>query len=101
MFDRTPLHNFHATRSLPRTGIAALCAAVTAAFACAQPAPEPTPTPPPPPAAAEPTIVPDTRIASAPRVPPDDPRPPTGIEEELDLIRPGLAIKRKFDQIAD
>lgn len=29
-----------------------------------------------------------------------DPLPPTGIEQELDAIRPGIALKRKFDEIA-
>lgn len=28
-------------------------------------------------------------------------QPPTGIEEELEFIRPGVAIKRKFDEIAE
>jgi len=29
-----------------------------------------------------------------------DPRPPTGIAQELDQIRPGIALKRRFDEIA-
>ncbi len=37
---------------------------------------------------------------AAPALPPRDPLPPTGVEEELDLIRPGLALKRKFDELA-
>jgi hypothetical protein len=32
--------------------------------------------------------------------PPDDPLPPTGAEEELAQIRPGVAIKREFDRLA-
>ncbi|MFG0284202.1 MAG: carbohydrate porin [Phycisphaerales bacterium JB039] len=31
---------------------------------------------------------------------PSDPLPPTGIEAELERMRPGTAIKRKFDEIA-
>lgn len=31
---------------------------------------------------------------------PNDPAPPTGVEEELADIRPGLALKRKFDELA-
>ncbi|MBS0196745.1 MAG: hypothetical protein JSR77_08305 [Planctomycetes bacterium] len=29
-----------------------------------------------------------------------DPLPPTGVEDELEEIRPGLAIKKKFDELA-
>ncbi|MCC6321476.1 MAG: carbohydrate porin [Phycisphaerales bacterium] len=32
--------------------------------------------------------------------PPNDPRPPTGIDEELDAMTPGVALKREFDRIA-
>jgi porin len=31
---------------------------------------------------------------------PTDPLPPTGVEEELSLIRPGLLLKREFDELA-
>jgi porin len=34
-------------------------------------------------------------------IPPGDPRPPTGVEEELDLITPGVMLKREFDRIAE
>lgn len=33
--------------------------------------------------------------------PADDPLPPTGAEEELQLIRPGIALKREFDKLAE
>ncbi|MCC6678292.1 MAG: carbohydrate porin [Phycisphaerales bacterium] len=62
-----------------------------AAAAHAQPTPQPTPAP-------EPTA---RHSLAPPDIPADDPRPPTGIEEELEQIRPGLAIKRKFDDFAE
>ena len=34
-------------------------------------------------------------------IPPTDPRPPTGVEEELDFITPGVKLKREFDRIAE
>lgn len=33
--------------------------------------------------------------------PADDPQPPTGVETELNEIRPGVAFKRELDRIAD
>ncbi len=87
-----------------------LCGCMAAAAAHAQPASEPAPAgPPQPPSQAAPESAP----AAAPPVEPaataqdplpgqvpNDPFPPTGANEELDEIRPGVALKRAFDKLA-
>jgi porin len=81
--------------------VAALLGVVgmAAGAAHAQPATSP---PPEPDAAASPE--PDEATEAArqplPEQAPTDPLPPTGIEEELDQIRPGVAIKKQFDKLA-
>lgn len=52
--------------------------------------------PPAPPQAQDPV-----QTAAAGEIPPGDPRPPTGVSEELALIRPGVAIKRRLDELAE
>lgn len=80
---------------------------LAASLAFGQPAPA---TAPPPPAAApqpEPTPAPatdqptDAAPDPEPQQPPTDPLPPTGVVEELNQIRPGIALKREFDKIAE
>lgn len=67
----------------------------------AQPPAEPTQTQTPqPPPATEPEPAPET-TAGPPEQPADDPMPPTGADEELSLIRPGIALKREFDKLAE
>src|SRR5262245_33059764 len=51
------------------------------------------------PAPAAPSAQPPAPASAAvnpPELSPDDPLPPTGIEEELALITPGVALKRQF-----
>ena len=49
--------------------------------------------------AAHPATRADGALVTA--LPPDDPQPPTGVLQELSAIRPGLALKREFDRIAE
>lgn len=84
-----------------------LAAAVTSGYGTARAqdsSPPPVPDAPATARAAEPSSAesakPSEVSAPLPTLPPRDPLPPTGIDEELDLIRPGIALKRKFDEIA-
>jgi hypothetical protein len=65
---------------------------ILAMSAWGQPAPDPQQSPPADGAAYD-RLPPETS--------PTDPLPPTGIEQELSLTRPGLALKREFDRIAE
>lgn len=54
-----------------------------------------------PSAAGDSSAPPATEVEPPPSLSPTDPLPPTGVEEELRLIRPGVALKRRFDQLAE
>jgi len=80
----------------------ALCASMTIGAARAQPPAEPVPEPS---EQSSPQASPPGNEASAaeqslPQLSPTDPFPPTGAEAELELIRPGIALKKTFDELA-
>ena len=80
--------------------VAGTLAMVLTAAAGAQPVAPPTA---PPEAPAEPSPPPEVEPARTPLSlqPPTDPFPPTTVEGELAQIRPGVAIKRYLDQLAE
>jgi hypothetical protein len=81
-------------------GIAAACIVGGAAQAHAASQPATTESAPPAAEAAATESDPDLATEPLPQLGPDDPLPPTGVEEELAQIRPGVAIKRELDRWA-
>lgn len=88
------------SRSRPWGLLAAACLSCASTRLPAQPAPEPQNPAPAGDSVARPTEPAEGPDAALPAPPPEDLLPPTTLEKELAQIRPGVALKREFDELA-